>query len=115
MDKSKRFQVTVWPLWKNKPGITPNSAPIKVNQGDPRPFGKQQGGQQIHDHSHDAPNRLGHIAQQPGFEAYCNGAIAMTVKWVLGGMKEPCEVLARRMVEALPAPLASLFREHGML
>lgn len=48
-------------------------------------------------------------------EAYCNGAIAMTVKWVLGGMKEPCEVLARRMVEALPARLASLFREHGML
>ena len=48
-------------------------------------------------------------------EAYCNGAIAMTVKWVLGGMKEPCEVLARCMVEALPAPLASLFREHGML
>ena len=48
-------------------------------------------------------------------EAYCAGAIAMTVKWVLGGMKEPPELLARRMVEALPGPLALLFAQHGML
>ena len=48
-------------------------------------------------------------------ELYCSGAIAMTVNWVLGGMTESPQVLAHRMVEALPAPLASLFREHGML
>lgn len=48
-------------------------------------------------------------------EAYCAGAIAMTVKWVLGGMREPPELLARRMVEALPGPLALLFAQHGML
>lgn len=48
-------------------------------------------------------------------EAYCAGAIAMTVRWVLGGMPETPAVLARRMELSLPAPLAELFRAHGML
>lgn len=48
-------------------------------------------------------------------EAYCAGAIAMTVRWVLGGMPETPAVLARRMELSLPAPLAELFRSHGML
>lgn len=48
-------------------------------------------------------------------ELYCSGAIAMTVNWVLGGMTESPQVLARRMVEALPASLAQLFFRHGML
>lgn len=48
-------------------------------------------------------------------EAYCCGAIAMTVKWVLSGMADSPALLAFRMVQALPAPLADLFRQHGLL
>lgn len=48
-------------------------------------------------------------------EAYCCGAIAMTVKWVLGGMPDSPALLAFRMVRAFPAPLAELFRQHGLL
>ena len=48
-------------------------------------------------------------------ELYCRGSVAMTVRWVLGGMKsEPAE-LARRMTEALPAQIEALFKRLGLL
>ena len=48
-------------------------------------------------------------------EAYCCGAIAMTVKWVLGGMKEEPREIARRLVAALPVQLAELFARLSFL
>lgn len=48
-------------------------------------------------------------------ELYCRGSVAMTVKWVLGGMPEPPRELSRLMAEALPLPLRSLFAEIGLL
>ena len=42
-------------------------------------------------------------------ELYCQGSVYMTVKWVLGGMPEPPEQLARQLVDAMPARLAELF------
>lgn len=59
--------------------------------------------------------------QQPdedtGFllEMYCRGSIAMTVKWVLGGMKESPHTLALRLVKAMPAGLVELFTELEIL
>lgn len=48
-------------------------------------------------------------------ELYCRGSVAMTVRWVLGGMRaEPAE-LARFMVDSLPAPLRELFLRLGLL
>lgn len=48
-------------------------------------------------------------------ELYCRGSVAMTVEWVLGGMRaEPAE-LARFMVDSLPAPLRELFLRLGLL
>ncbi len=44
-------------------------------------------------------------------ELYCHGSIDMTVKWVLGGMKEPIEEMAKRLVSSMPARLETLFRE----
>ena len=37
------------------------------------------------------------------------------MKWVLGGMREPPEQMARRLVEAMPAKLARLFVKLGLL
>ena len=48
-------------------------------------------------------------------ELYCRGSVAMTVRWVLGGMRsEPAE-LARYMTDALPAPLKVLFERLALL
>ena len=48
-------------------------------------------------------------------ELYCRGSVAMTVEWVLGGMRaEPAE-LACFMVDSLPAPLRELFLRLGLL
>ena len=48
-------------------------------------------------------------------EMYCRGSIYMTVKWVLGGMPQPPAWLAHQLVRALPAPLAVLFSQLGLL
>lgn len=48
-------------------------------------------------------------------EMYCRGSIAMTVKWVLGGMQEPPEWLAKNLVEAMPPKLCALFHSLALL
>lgn len=48
-------------------------------------------------------------------EMYCRGSIAMTVKWVLGGMPQPPEVLAKNLTDAMPPKLGRLFQELGLL
>ena len=48
-------------------------------------------------------------------ELYCRGSVAMTVEWVLGGMRAEPEELARFMVDSLPAPLRELFLRLGLL
>jgi AcrR family transcriptional regulator len=48
-------------------------------------------------------------------EMYCRGSIYMTVKWVLGGMPEPPEKMAKSLVDAMPAKLADLFIHLGLL
>lgn len=44
-------------------------------------------------------------------ELYCQGSVYMTVKWVLGGMKEPTETMARLLTASMPSRLEKLFRE----
>jgi len=39
----------------------------------------------------------------------------MTVKWVLGGMKDSPEEMAKKLVEALPPKLARVFDELQLL
>ena len=48
-------------------------------------------------------------------EMYCHGSISMTIEWVLSGMANSPEDLARLMVEAMPAKLAELFASFGIL
>lgn len=48
-------------------------------------------------------------------EMYCRGSIAMTVKWVLGGMKESPSWLAGHLVDGLPSPLKELFHRLGLI
>ena len=48
-------------------------------------------------------------------EMYCHGSISMTIEWVLSGMTNSPEDLARLMVEAMPAKLADLFASFGVL
>lgn len=48
-------------------------------------------------------------------ELYCRGSVAMTAKWVLGGMPQPPRELARLMTESLPGPLSALFERIGLL
>lgn len=47
-------------------------------------------------------------------ELYCQGSIYMTVKWVLGGMKTPTNVMAKLLVHSMPSKLEKLFRELGI-
>jgi hypothetical protein len=39
----------------------------------------------------------------------------MTVKWILGGMREEPEEMARKLVEAMPPKLCNVFGELGLL
>ena len=48
-------------------------------------------------------------------EMYCQGSVYMTVKWILGGMKEAPEDMARKLVEAMPPKLEKVFAESGLL
>lgn len=48
-------------------------------------------------------------------EMYCQASIYMTVKWVLGGMKEPEEELMTLMIDAMPSRLEKLFKEICIL
>ena len=48
-------------------------------------------------------------------ELYCRGSVAMTVRWVLSGMRTPPAELARHMTDALPAALEKLFRRLRLL
>lgn len=47
-------------------------------------------------------------------EMYCRGSVYMTVKWVLGGMKDSPKEMAGKLVEAMPPKLSSLFEELGL-
>lgn len=55
--------------------------------------------------------------EETGFllELYCRGSIAMTVKWVLGGMKESPHTLSLRLVKAMPPLLTELFTELRLI
>lgn len=44
-------------------------------------------------------------------EMYCRGSVYMTVKWVLNGMKETPEEMARALVDAMPPKLREVFLE----
>ena len=48
-------------------------------------------------------------------EMYCRGSVYMTVKWVLGGMKDSPEEMAKKLGEALPPKLARVFDELQLL
>lgn len=48
-------------------------------------------------------------------EMYCQGSVYMTVKWILGGMREEPEEMARKLVEAMPPKLCNVFGELGLL
>lgn len=48
-------------------------------------------------------------------EMYCRGSVYMTVKWVLGGMKDTPEEMAGRLVEAMPPKLAEVFAKLDLL
>ena len=59
--------------------------------------------------------------QKPGrelsflLEMYCNSSIYMTVRWVLSGMKETPEDMARLLVAAMPHKIETLFQELKLL
>lgn len=48
-------------------------------------------------------------------EMYCQGSVYMTVKWVLGGMKDSPQAMAARLVDAMPPRLAAVFERLGLL
>ena len=48
-------------------------------------------------------------------EMYCRGSVYMTVKWVLGGMKDTPEEMACKLVDAVPPKLAEVFLSLGLL
>lgn len=48
-------------------------------------------------------------------ELYCRGSVYMTVKWVLGGMKDTPQQMADKLVEAIPPKLAGVFEALGLL
>ncbi|MDD7738746.1 MAG: TetR/AcrR family transcriptional regulator C-terminal domain-containing protein [Fusicatenibacter sp.] len=48
-------------------------------------------------------------------ELYCQGSIFMTVKWVLGGMKQTPKELAALMIESMPFKLSRLFQDYDTL
>ncbi|MCI9535298.1 MAG: TetR family transcriptional regulator [Lachnospiraceae bacterium] len=48
-------------------------------------------------------------------EMYCRGSVYMTVKWVLGGMKDTPQQMSDKLVDAMPPRLARVFDELGLL
>ncbi|MCI8660786.1 MAG: TetR family transcriptional regulator [Lachnospiraceae bacterium] len=48
-------------------------------------------------------------------EMYCRGSVYMTVKWVLGGMRETPWQMSDRLVDAMPPGLAKVFEQLGLL
>ncbi|MCI5649689.1 MAG: TetR/AcrR family transcriptional regulator C-terminal domain-containing protein [Fusicatenibacter sp.] len=48
-------------------------------------------------------------------EMYCQGSIAMTVKWVLCGMEQSPAELSDLLIQAMPAKLSLLFEQHDIL
>lgn len=48
-------------------------------------------------------------------EMYCRGSVYMTVKWVLGGMKDTPQQMSDKLVDAMPPRLAGVFKELGLL
>jgi Transcriptional regulator len=48
-------------------------------------------------------------------EMYCRGSVYMTVKWVLGGMKDTPAQMSDKLVDAMPPKLADVFRALGLL
>ena len=48
-------------------------------------------------------------------EMYCQGSVYMTVKWVLGGMKDTPKEMSDKLVEAMPPKLAAVFQRLRLL
>lgn len=48
-------------------------------------------------------------------EMYCRGSVYMTVKWVLGGMKDTPGEMAGKLVDAIPPKLAEVFDRLNLL
>ena len=48
-------------------------------------------------------------------EMYCQGSVYMTVKWVLGGMKDVPQDMSAKLVEAMPPKLAQVFDRLKLL
>ena len=48
-------------------------------------------------------------------EMYCQGSVYMTVKWVLGGMKDSPREMSDKLVEAMPPKLAEVFGKLKLL
>lgn len=48
-------------------------------------------------------------------EMYCQGSVYMTVKWVLGGMKDSPQAMSGKLVDAMPPKLTSVFDRLGLL
>ena len=48
-------------------------------------------------------------------EMYCQGSVYMTVKWVLGGMKDSPRDMSGKLVEAMPPKLAEVFERLKLL
>ena len=48
-------------------------------------------------------------------EMYCQGSVYMTVKWVLGGMKDSPQAMSAKLVDAMPPKLANVFERLKLL
>lgn len=48
-------------------------------------------------------------------EMYCRGSVYMTTRWVSGEIECTPEEMAKRLVEAMPAVLAEVFRAQGLV
>ena len=48
-------------------------------------------------------------------EMYCEGSVYMTVKWVLGGMKDSPQAMSAKLVDAMPPKLANVFDRLKLL
>ena len=44
-------------------------------------------------------------------EMYCQGSVYMTVRWLLGNMKQTPEEMAKNLVDAMPLELMKAFQE----